>query len=71
MVCFTKYLYVYKVLGYNNINKVMNKTNINTKNKKYYANFSQCPRGHSLNNMHPNQIFVNKVRLYKILFKSN
>ena len=33
---------VYKVLGYNNIDKVINKTNINTKNKEYYANIRVC-----------------------------
>ena len=62
---------VYKVLGYNNINKVINKTNINTKNKVYYKNLSQCPQGHCLSNMHPNQIFVNEAGLYEVLLKSN
>lgn len=62
---------VYKVLGYNNINKVMNKTNIKPENKQYYEKLSQCPRGHCLSNMHPNQIFVNEAGLYEVLLKSN
>jgi prophage antirepressor-like protein len=61
---------VYKVLGYNNINKVINYTIINTGNKEYYVNLSQCPRGHCLTNMHPNQVFVNEAGLYEVLLKS-
>ena len=62
---------VYKVLGYNNIDKVINKTNIKPENKQYYEKLSQCPRGHCLSNMHPNQIFVNEPGLYEVLLKSN
>jgi prophage antirepressor-like protein len=62
---------VYKVFGYNNINKVMNNTTINTKNKEYYANLSQCPQGHCHANMQPNQVFVNEAGLYEVLLKSN
>ena len=62
---------IYKVLGYNNINKVINKTNINIKNKEYYSNIRVCPRGHTLYNNQPNQIFVNEAGLYEVLLKSN
>ena len=62
---------VYKVLGYNNIDKVINKTNINTKNKEYYANIRVCPRGQTLYNNQPNQVFVNEAGLYEVLLKSN
>jgi prophage antirepressor-like protein len=62
---------VYKVLGYNNINKVINKTNINIKNKAYYSNIRVCPKGHNHYNNQPNQIFVNEAGLYEVLLKSN
>ena len=62
---------VYKVLGYNNLDKVINRTNINTKNKKYYKNLKQCPSVHEFSNMHPSQIFVNESGLYEVLLKSN
>ena len=62
---------VYKVLGYNNINKVIYKTNINIKNKVSYSDLEQCPKGPILSNMHPTQIFVNEAGLYEVLLKSN
>ncbi len=62
---------IYKVLEYNNINKVINKTNIKTNNKKYYKNIRLCPRGHRHHNFQPNQIFVNEAGLYEVLIKSN
>ena len=62
---------IYKVLGYNNINKVINKTNIKTNNKEYYKNLRLCPRGHIHHNFQPNQIFVNEPGLYEVLLKSN
>jgi len=62
---------IYKVLGYANIDKVLNKTNINSKNKEYYINLRHCPRGQCLGNMHPNQVFVNEAGLYEVLLKSS
>ena len=60
---------IYKVLEYNNIDKVINKTYI--KNKEYYRNIRTCLRGHVHHNFHPNQIFVNEPGLYEVLIKSN
>ena len=60
---------IYKVLGYNNIDKVINKTNI--KNKEYFKNIQSCPLGHVHHKIQQNQLFVSEPGLYEVLIKSN
>jgi len=61
---------IFKILGYTNIDKAINKINCNNSYKEYYKNIRLCLLGHTLRNMQPNQIFINESGLYEVLTKS-
>lgn len=61
---------IFKILGYTNIDKAINKMNFNNSYKEYYKNLRVSPLGHTLSNMQPNQVFINESGLYEVLTKS-
>jgi prophage antirepressor-like protein len=61
---------IFKALGYNNVDKAINKTKINNMYIQNYKKLRICPQGQTLKNMQPQQQFINEHGLYQILANS-